>query len=235
MTSQLLFGETVHLLEKYKNNWVRVISLFDSYEGWMDPKQLVAVSKDSKENGTSFCLDLIEPLYSELHAGLITIGAELPGFDGLSFNLAGVKFRFSGQAIRKTEIEMDKRMLVVKLARKLLNSPYLWGGRSPFGIDCSGFSQIIYKCAGIPLSRDSIDQANQGTILDFLSESRAGDLAFFTKQSENITHVGIILEDNKVIHASGKVRIDSIDHYGIFNEESKEYTHRLKMIKTILA
>lgn len=109
--------------------------------------------------------------------------------------------------------------------------PYLWGGRTPFGIDCSGFSQLVYKCAGIQIDRDSKDQAHQGAVVDFVSMSKPGDLAFFSKASEQITHVGIVLPDDEIIHASGKVRIDTLDHYGIFNNDIQEYTHRLKIIK----
>ena len=98
-------------------------------------------------------------------------------------------------------------------------------------MDCSGFTQVVYKCLGFQLKRDSIEQAEQGEAIDFINLARSGDLAFFSKASEKITHVGIMLNANKIIHASGSVRIDTVDHYGIFNEELQEYTHRLKIIK----
>jgi cell wall-associated NlpC family hydrolase len=115
-----------------------------------------------------------------------------------------------------------------------MNAPYMWGGRSPFGIDCSGFTQLIFKCLGIALLRDSKDQARQGEVVHFISQIKPGDLAFFSKNTDQVTHVGIVMEDFKIIHASGRVRIDTIDHYGIFNNEIQEYTHRLKIIKRLL-
>jgi len=115
-----------------------------------------------------------------------------------------------------------------------LNAPYLWGGRSPFGIDCSGFTQVIYKLNGFKLPRDASQQATIGETLSFIEESESGDLAFFDNEEGNIIHVGIMLENNNIIHASGKVRIDKIDHQGIFNSETNTYSHRLRLIKKIL-
>ena len=115
-----------------------------------------------------------------------------------------------------------------------LNAPYLWGGRSPFGIDCSGFTQIIYKSIGFKLPRDAYQQATIGQTLSFIEESESGDLAFFDNEEGKIIHVGIMLSDNKIIHASGKVRIDSIDHQGIFNAETNRYSHKLRIIKRII-
>jgi gamma-D-glutamyl-L-lysine dipeptidyl-peptidase len=115
-----------------------------------------------------------------------------------------------------------------------LNSPYLWGGKTPFGIDCSGFTQMAYKLAGIKLRRDAWQQAEQGHTINLLEETEPGDLAFFDNDEGNIVHVGIILRDHKIIHAAGKVRIDSIDHYGINNKELKKYTHKLRLIKRMV-
>lgn len=158
------------------------------------------------------------------------MGAELPAYDGMISKLAEVNYRFSGQAIKSEDMQVDGE-LIEKLARRLINTPYLWGGRTPLGIDCSGFTQLIYKCVGLAILRDAKDQATQGETIDFVTAARPGDLAFFTKTTEKITHVGIILPDMQIIHASGHVRIDAMDHYGIFNREIEEYTHRLKIIK----
>ena len=114
-----------------------------------------------------------------------------------------------------------------------LNTPYLWGGRSPFGIDCSGFTQVVYRLQGISLPRDAYQQAEIGTTLSFIEESEPGDLAFFDNNEGKIIHVGIILENNHIIHASGKVRIDRIDQQGIFNKEKGQHTHKLRLIKSI--
>ena len=115
-----------------------------------------------------------------------------------------------------------------------INSPYLWGGRSPFGIDCSGFVQLVYRMNGIQLPRDASDQAKIGQTLSFIEEAEEGDLAFFDNNEGDIIHVGIMLEDNRIIHASGKVRIDKIDHQGIYNVDTKQYSHRLRIIKAII-
>ena len=114
------------------------------------------------------------------------------------------------------------------------NAPYLWGGRTLFGIDCSGFSQIVFKLNGIKLNRDAWQQAEQGAVVDFLPEAKSGDLAFFDNAEGRIIHVGIMLGTNKIIHASGKVRVDTIDNQGIYNAEMGRYTHKLRIIKRFI-
>ena len=138
-------------------------------------------------------------------------------FDGLTQSTA--------QVLEKAKIAENSYLL--------LNSPYQWGGRSPFGIDCSGFVQLIYKLNGIFLPRDASQQALMGQALSFIEEAEDGDLAFFDNAEGQITHVGIILSNNRIIHASGKVRIDKLDHQGIFNLEKRDYTHRLRLISKI--
>ena len=138
-------------------------------------------------------------------------------------------YRFDGL----TTAGFTKKEKLVENALMYLNAPYLWGGRSPLGIDCSGFTQIVYRLQGVDLPRDAYQQADVGTTLSFVEESEAGDLAFFDNNEERITHVGIILENNHIIHASGKVRIDRIDQQGIFNKELGTHTHKLRLIKSI--
>jgi len=228
LVSQLLFGETVSIQRKYKSNWVEVISTHDDYSGWMDPKQLIKTS--SEQSGSSVCLDIAEPVFADKSSTLVTLGASLPDYDGITCKVGGRKFRFSGQAKDQLNTTINKDF-VQRLAKKLLNTPYLWGGRSPLGIDCSGFTQVIYKCCGIAIKRDAKDQATQGETIDFVNSAQPGDLAFFSTSSDKITHVGIVMEDQKIIHAHGCVRMDALDHYGIFNQDIQEYTHRLKIIK----
>ena len=123
---------------------------------------------------------------------------------------------------------------LVETALLYLNAPYLWGGKTPFGIDCSGFTQMVYKLNGHRLKRDASQQATQGEALSFIEESEPGDLAFFDNAEGAITHVGIIMKDHYIIHAHGKVRIDRIDHTGIFNYEKRTHTHKLRVIKRIV-
>jgi cell wall-associated NlpC family hydrolase len=130
----------------------------------------------------------------------------------------------------KTLTRPDRSQLLEN-AYMYLNAPYLWGGRSPFGVDCSGFTQMVYKMSGLPIRRDAWQQAEQGVTINLLEEALPGDLAFFDNAEGRITHVGILLPGNKIIHASGRVRIDKIDHHGIFNETQQKYTHKLRVIK----
>jgi gamma-D-glutamyl-L-lysine dipeptidyl-peptidase len=118
-----------------------------------------------------------------------------------------------------------------ELVLSWLNAPYQWGGRSVFGVDCSGFTQIIFRQLGIKLMRDAYQQAESGEMVNFISEGRCGDLAFFDNDDKKIVHTGILLGNDEIIHASGRVRIDKIDHYGIFNTEKNSYSHHLRMIK----
>src|SRR5690606_32644982 len=137
---------------------------------------------------------------------------------------------FEGRFFSETR---PKRFLI-ETALLYLNTPYLWGGKTPFGIDCSGFTQMVYKLNGYKLLRDASQQATQGEALSFIEESEPGDLAFFDNHEGIITHVGIIMEDNYIIHAHGKVRIDRLDHSGIFNYDTRSHTHRLRVIKRII-
>ena len=151
---------------------------------------------------------------------IISIGSKISYCDFLNHKLIK-DFKNEGCSIEET-------------ARKYLNTPYLWGGKTPFGIDCSGFTHMVYKINGYKLYRDAKDQANQGKTLSFIEESEAGDLAFFNNDEGDIIHVGIILQNNHIIHASGKVRIDRIDHSGIYNVDTKMHTHKLRVIKKIV-
>lgn len=120
-----------------------------------------------------------------------------------------------------------------KISYTFINTSYLWGGRSVFGIDCSGFTQVVFKCLSIPLLRDASQQATQGDEVGFLQEGKSGDLAFFDNHAGRITHVGILLNENTIIHASGKVRVDTIDSLGIVNTDTGQRTHKLRLIKRI--
>lgn len=224
MISQILFGENLKIIEQ-NEKWSKVICGIDNYEGWMDNKQYKIIEKELTYQFLSFHHYHACQLNDESIP--LVMGSNLPDFDGLHFKIAKQKFMYNGNAI---DIKQNPLSNIKKVAIKYLNTPYLWGGRSPFGIDCSGFTQMVYRFFNVFLPRDAYQQAVEGETINFVSEGILGDLAFFGNE-ERITHVGIILENQKIIHASGKVRIDTLDHVGIFNAEEKKYTHFLKTIK----
>ena len=142
------------------------------------------------------------------------------------------QFAFNGEAKNvglKREFEFLKN-----IALKYMNAPYLWGGKNPFGIDCSGLTQMVFKICGYKLFRDSAQQVNQGKPVKSMYEAKPGDLAFFKDSEDKIVHVGIVLEDQKIIHSSGRVRIDHINDEGILNLETKIYTHTFAQLRRIL-
>ena len=227
MTSQVLYGEYFEILEA-KPKWVLIKLNFDGYQGWIDRKQFIPIS----ENQFNY-LQTTQETYSSELVDFITYdqGELLPVCMGSTVSSSSVlNHLFEGSVtFKKTD-----RIELIKTALLYLNAPYLWGGKTPFGIDCSGFTQMVFKLSGYALLRDASQQATQGIALSFLAESLPGDLAFFDNEEGIITHVGIILNNHKIIHASGKVRIDKLDHTGIFNVDTKKHTHKLRVIKRII-
>jgi gamma-D-glutamyl-L-lysine dipeptidyl-peptidase len=237
MVTQLLFGEHFTILAEQRS-WVQIQTAFDNYIAWIDRKQFLPVSQETFKEQESFSPALsYDPVQIITHLDTgqmfpIVLGSSLPLFNGETCNLEGHEFSFEGQAGKP--FEEPSKIKITENAFSFLNAPYLWGGRSLFGIDCSGFTQICYKLAGIALPRDSSQQAAIGTTLSFVEEAEEGDLAFFDNAEGKIVHVGIILGSNSIIHASGKVRIDKFDHFGIFNQELNKYTHNLRILKRIV-
>lgn len=227
MVSQVLYGELFKVLEQRKT-WSRIRLAFDKYEGWIDNKQYFETSKETysniKQQNHILSTDLIEYIQDKNHQlYTIPIGSSLNGLDLLEHT-------FDGNSTSKQK----EKSALIKTAFTYLNAPYLWGGKTPFGIDCSGFTQMVYKLNGYSILRDASQQATQGQALSFIEESEPGDLAFFDNADGQIVHVGIIMEDNYVIHAHGKVRIDRLDHSGIYNVDKKMHTHKLRVIKKII-
>ncbi|WP_445732893.1 C40 family peptidase [Mariniflexile sp.] len=227
LVSQVLYGDFFKILEQRKN-WSKIRLGFDGYEGWIDNKQYVEITEDQyktvHKESPKLSLDLvefIEDTNKQLHP--ILLGTSLNGLSILNHTHDG----------HSTEGKKPKEDLI-KTSFLYLNSPYLWGGKTPFGIDCSGFTQMVYKLNGYKLLRDASQQATQGEPLSFIEESEPGDLAFFDNDEGIITHVGIIMGDNYIIHAHGKVRIDRLDHSGIYNVDRKMHTHKLRVIKKVI-
>jgi hypothetical protein len=232
--SQMLFGETCQIIER-KMEWFKVKTDYDDYEGWVQRAQLKELAKkdhDACLQQVGIALEIASNATSTETSIPILLGSSLPQFDGINFKILKEKFIYNGQSVQN-EQQLNSAF-IEKIALKFLNAPYMWGGRSPFGIDCSGFTQIIFKCIGIQLKRDAYQQAEAGVVVDFIQSAELGDLAFFHNDEGKIIHVGMVLKDQKVIHASGKVRIDTLDHYGIFDAEKKKYSHQLKIIKRVL-
>jgi len=227
MISQVLYGDLFEILE-VTEKWCKVRLVDDQYEGWIDNKQCKKISlsefKELSQKTPKLSTHLLDIITTATNTLLpISIGS----------NTAISKFLNHSFEGATTSKKLNKSNLT-EFAQMYLNSPYLWGGKTPFGIDCSGFTQMVYKLCGYQLFRDAIQQVNQGEVLSFIEESEAGDLAFFDNDEGIITHVGIILENNRIIHAHGKVRIDQLDHSGIFNIEKQKHTHKLRVIKRMI-
>ena len=238
LTSQILFGEDFQVLET-KDDWLYIKTSYDNYEGWINNKEsfvkIPEIFLKKLSDTEPFIVNTpIAKIYETTRKSnhFIPGGSVLPFFDRStkSFQL------YNSEYVLDEDLDGSKtnREFLTKIASNYTNCPYLWGGKTPFGIDCSGFTQIIYRIAGINLPRDSSEQIHSGNTVSFINEAKPGDLAFFDNEEGEITHVGIILKDQKIIHASGKVRQDTIDHQGIFNKEKDQYTHRLRLIKNII-
>ncbi len=236
MVSQLLFGEIFSILET-DTDFIKIKADYDSYEGWISAKQYLPIDDDftaNSEKETFFVGEFFsEVINSETQKKInISIGCLLPHYKNGEFYIGSDKYYYKGKVISN---KADANDLFGQL-RNFEGVSYLWGGRSMHGFDCSGFSQLIYKLLGYKLPRNSKQQAEIGNNVYFISEAVLGDLAFFaeSEQAEEITHVGIMLNNNKIMHASGIVKIDDIDSYGIIDKPNSKYSHVLKLIKRIL-
>ncbi|WP_396637363.1 NlpC/P60 family protein [Maribacter sp. R77961] len=227
MISQLLFGEHFKILESRKY-WSRIRVAFDKTEGWILNRQMAFITDEEyiqiDKSVHRYTSDLIS--YVENGNQLL-----IPIVLGSSINNSKtLAIKFEGNAVQSKQLKAD----LIKTALLYLNSPELHGGKTPFGIDASGFTQMVYRINGYCLLRTAEAQATQGDALSFVEESEAGDLAFFDNSNGVIDHVGIIMDNNYVIHVNGMVRIDRLDHTGIFNNDLRNYTHKLRVIKKII-
>lgn len=227
MVSQLLFGELIEILEK-SEEWLRVKSVNDGYEGWCQPAHVLEVDESLDIDRPVYASDWINPVMINDQIMWVPYGSRI---DLVLQPALRQEFFFRGNQLQPVE---RSAALIIEYAHKYLNTTYLWGGRSVFGVDCSGLSQQVFRMAGIPILRDAYQQATQGVEVESLDDAAAGDLAFFTNADGKITHVGILVNNQAILHASGLVRLDPIDTNGIIHAETGKRTHVLHMIRRYL-
>lgn len=241
MVNQLLFGEHYLLLEDGKK-FLKVKSLCDSYEGWIDKKMGTPISQQLADELTDEDLPVTNKpiascfIESRNENIILTGGSSLPLYDPKkeSFTIGDTTFHIANEQVNMPLTKNYSGDEMLSVAFKYLNTPYLWGGRNALGIDCSGFVQVVLSICGYRFPRDAYQQVEKGSLISFLPEARSGDLAFFENTEGRITHVGILINNNQIIHSSGRVKIESIDAQGIINEETGKYSHKLRVIKRVL-
>jgi len=231
MLSQVLFGEK-YIHADTSGSWMKVETIFDKYTGWIDIHHLEHTADVNDNKGSVLNRSLL-CFRNDKTRLVLEAGCEIynPDFRNNTFS--------AGKNIYTTSPEFNEGYIstnesITDTAIRFINSPYIWGGRVPSGIDCSGFTQLVYKIHGITIPRDSWQQAEEGRPVDFVSQAQSGDLVFFDNDKGRISHVGMILSQGLVIHASGRVRIDSIDHQGIFKKEINGYSHKLRTVRRIV-
>lgn len=230
MLSQILFGEKYSVIDA-AGSWIKIETEFDRYRGWIDSchNRLTPCSGDDKGFVLNSHLVCLREDKTQI---TLEAGCEIynPDFAHGKFSIADSTYTVAG-GLHKEHVTVDES--ISETAIRFLNSPYLWGGRVPSGIDCSGFTQLVFKIHGVAITRDSWQQASEGLHVGFINDAMTGDLVFFDNDLGQITHVGMILSPGLVIHASGSVRIDPVDHQGIFRKEINSYSHKLRTIRRL--
>ncbi len=231
MVSQLLFGECCIITIVEKNGWIKVVNKADAYTGWCRLTHFQEIDDTMYYlEDTNLTADWVSEIDYNGHMMWVPLGSSLTAMKNGNVFWRKNTVHFSGNVWDAATVKKDAKT-IKQLAFKFLNTSYLWGGRSVFGIDCSGFTQLVYKLLNVHLLRDAQQQATQGEMVAFLQQAHCGDIAFFDDEEGRIIHAGILLNPHEIIHAAGKVRIDKIDNEGILNAETGQRTQRLRLIK----
>lgn len=234
MISQLLFGESGLILEKKNKFWVKVRCSDDHLIGWLKTSQITLIDENIYNKyltDRTFALEISHPIFNDTLSKTIVMASSLPCYDGISCKIGDEKFVYNGQAGQNIEVNVD---LLTKISRRYLGSPELPGGRTPFGIDAAALVQNIMKVFNVQLPRHPHAQFLLGDIVDFVELAKEGDLVFCHNHDLDIDHVGMVIAPKKVLHVYGEVRIDKLDHFGIYHTELKKYVHKLRMIKRLI-
>lgn len=231
MVSQLLFGECCIITVVDKNGWIKIVNKLDAYTGWCQETHFQAIDDHHYYLEENYLTpEWVNEVDYNGHIMQVPMGSSLTALNNGNVFWRRNTVHYNGQLWDASKAKRDSKT-IRQLAFKFLNTSYLWGGRSVFGIDCSGFTQILYKFFNVNLLRDAQQQATQGELIDFLQQAHCGDLAFFDNEEGQIIHVGMLLNSHEIIHASGKVRIDRIDTEGIINSDSGVRTQKLRIIR----
>jgi len=234
MVSQLIFGECCEVLEQTREDWSLIRVKYDGYEGWCTSAHLTEVDEIEYDlSQTALTPEWVGVLEYNGHPMMVPMGSHLTAMKNGKAQWRKNQVHYKGKIWDPSGAGTDAKT-IRQLTYKFLNIPYLWGGKSVFGLDCSGYVQTVYKFLGVRVLRDAYQQAMQGEAIGFLEETKTGDLAFFDNEEGKITHVGILLNAQEIIHASGKVRIDKIDNMGIVQSDTHQRTHQLRLIRRLL-
>lgn len=237
--TQMLFGELAQVLEE-QDRWTHIRLESDGQEGWVDTKMIAPIAGDDLKAYKAALKKAATVAFPMTYAVSenngqtipLTAGTRLTNYKDGRFEVLGVGFRIDPSMVITAPRELNQETLL-QTVRFFLNTPYLWGGKNALGMDCSGFTQIVMSLFGKSLLRNASEQVTQGDPVNDLSQAKAGDLAFFDHEDGRISHVGIVIDPERIIHCSGRVKVEKLDPTGIFNAETGEYSHHLVQIKRL--
>ncbi len=234
IVSQILLGTPVRVLQKH-NGWYRVQSP-DKYIGWIDDSALFPVTGNElnawkqsnryvyrRTEGFAYSApdEKSSPVSDLVLSDLFVVSGENNGFWNMQFPDGRTGYVPKTNCISYTEwiSETPDVTRIIETACSLLGRPYLWGGTSTKAVDCSGLMKTAYLSQAVILARDASQQARYGEILTITDSTqfKPGDLLFFGRSKDHITHVGMYKGNNQYVHSSGLVRINSL------NPQSPEY------------